>query len=115
MRSSAPRPFIPTSEAYASAIGFGTEFALQDRLDEVLWAQLLQQHFELPVGCDEMVDGMLNVQHDLARHLSSTKTASPGDVGMKAAIFSYIAACAFWFDKGSPQQLLAAIRGRSYW
>ncbi|MGJ7533281.1 MULTISPECIES: SMI1/KNR4 family protein [unclassified Variovorax] len=101
----------PNLEAYASAIGFGKEFALQDRLDEVLWAQLLLQHFELPVECDEMVDGMLGVQHDLARHLSSTKTPSPDNAGMKAAIFSYIAACAFWFDKGSPQQLLAATQG----
>lgn len=101
----------PNLEAYASAIGFGKEFALQDRLDEVLWAQLLQRYFELPVECDEMVDSMLGVQHDLGQHLLSTKLRGPNDAGMKAAIFSYIAACAFWFGKGSPQQLLAAVQG----
>ncbi|WP_395317347.1 SMI1/KNR4 family protein [Variovorax sp. UC74_104] len=101
----------PNLEAYASAIGFGKEFALQDRLDEVLWAQLLQQHLELPVTCDEMVDGMLQVQHDLARHLSSTGKSGPHDAGMKAAIFSYIAACTFWFDQGDPRHLLAVTQG----
>jgi hypothetical protein len=101
----------PNVEAYALAIGFDKEFALQDRLDEVLWAQLLQQHFELPVTCDEMVDSMLGVQHDLGRHLASTKKAGPDDAPMKAAVFSYIAACAFWFGNGSPQQQLAATQG----
>lgn len=102
----------PNLEAYAAAIGFGKQFALQDRLDETLWAQLLEQHFELPVECHEMVDGMLDIKHDLARHLSSTQQKpAPDDAGMKAALFSYIAACAFWFDKGSPQQLLCAVQG----
>lgn len=55
---------------------------------------------------------MLDIKHDLARHLSSTQQKpAPDDAGMKAALFSYIAACAFWFDKGSPRQLLCAVQG----
>lgn len=102
----------PNLEAYASAIGFDKKFALQERLDGVLWPQLLQQHFELPLTCDEMVDDMLGVQHDLGRYLASTKKKpGPDDSPMKAAVFSYIAACAFWFGNGSPQQLLAVAQG----
>lgn len=101
----------PNIEAYASAIGFDKKFALQDRLDEVLWMQLLQQHFELPVTCDEMVDSLLGVQHDLGRYLASTRKAGPDDAPMKAAVFSYIAACAFWFGNGNPQQQLAVTQG----
>ena len=102
----------PNVEAYASAIGFDKEFALQDRLDNVLWAQLLQQHFGLPLTCDEMVDDVLGVQHDLGRHLASTKKKpGPDDGPMKAGVFSLIAACTFWFGNGSAQQLLAVTQG----
>lgn len=101
----------PNVEAYASAIGFDKKFPLQDRLDKVLWAQLLQQDFNLPLTCDEMVDSLLGVQHDLGRHLASTRKAGPDDAPMKAAVFSYIAACTFWFGNGDPQQQLAVTQG----
>lgn len=102
----------PNLEAYATAIGFDKQFTLQDRLDEMLWAQLLQQRFELPGECHDMVDSMLGTKHDLAMHLSSTgQKPAPDDAGMKAALYTYIAALAFGFDKGSPQQLLSAVQG----
>lgn len=101
----------PHIEAYASAIGFDRPLALQDRLDGVLWPQLLQQRLELPLSCDEMVDDLLGVQHDLGRHQAATRQPGPDDAGMKAAVFSYIAACAFWFGNGSPHQLLAVAQG----
>lgn len=101
----------PNIEAYASAIGFDRKFPLQDRLDTVLWAQLLEKDFNLPLTCDEMVDSLLDVQHDLGRHLASTKKVGPDDACMKAAVFSYVAACTFWFGNGDPQQQLAVTQG----
>lgn len=98
----------PNLTTYAEAIGFaGEAHVLQEVLDRWLWSQLLEQRVGFPTESHQMVDHFLSIQHELKRHLSQERKSGPDDSGMKAAIFSCIAACAFWCNDGSVRQLLA--------
>lgn len=101
----------PNLAAYAKAIGVEEARIPQDMLDHWLWRRLLERRADFPRECHEMVDDFLDLWHDLRRHLQSQKKTGPDDAAMKAAIFSRIAAFAFWYSKGSVAQLLAVVQG----